>query len=81
MKRLRGIWAEGTIWVMKRWHNLMRIGKRGLSRVKEECLLSALALNLKRMVKAAMGSNHSLLFQMFSGVFYKNTIHGNLLVM
>ena len=51
MKRLRGIWAEGAFAVLKREHNLIKAKKRGLQRVKEECLLSALALNLKRMVK------------------------------
>lgn len=51
MKRLRGIWAEGAFAVLKREHNLARAKKRGLHRVHEECLLSALALNLKRMVK------------------------------
>lgn len=52
MKRLRSIWAEGTFAVLKREHNLKITIKRGLHRVKEECLLSVLALNLKRMVKA-----------------------------
>ena len=52
MKRLRGIWAEGTFAALKREHNLAKAAKRGLQRVKEECLLSALALNLKRIVKA-----------------------------
>lgn len=52
MKRLRGIWAEGAFSVLKREHNLSKAKKRGLQRVSEECLLSALALNLKRMVKA-----------------------------
>lgn len=52
MKRLRGIWAEGAFSILKREHNLARTKKRGLLRVSEECLLSALALNLKRMVRA-----------------------------
>lgn len=52
MKRLRGIWAEGTFSVLKREHGISRAKKRGLQRVYEECLFSALALNLKRMVKA-----------------------------
>lgn len=51
MKRLRAIWSEGTFAVLKREHNLKRTRKRGLERASEECLLSALALNLKRMVK------------------------------
>lgn len=52
MKRLRSIWAEGTFAALKREHNIARAKKWGLQRIYEECLLSALALNLKRMVKA-----------------------------
>ena len=52
MKRLRSIWSEGAFAVLKREHNLKRAQKRGLERVSEECLLSALALNLKRIAKA-----------------------------
>ena len=50
--RLRKIWSEGTFAVLKREHNLKRIHKRGIHRATEECLLSATALNLKRLVKA-----------------------------
>ena len=50
--RLRKIWSEGTFSVLKREHNIKRIRKRGIHRATEECLLSATALNLKRMVKA-----------------------------
>jgi transposase len=50
MKRLRGIWAEGSFAAQKREHNLSKAIKRGLHRISEECLFSALALNLKRMV-------------------------------
>jgi hypothetical protein len=52
VKRLRGIWSEGTFAALKNWHNLKRHRKRGIHRASEECLLSATALNLKRMVKA-----------------------------
>ena len=52
MKRLRAIWSEGTFAALKREHNLKQARKRGLNRMSEECLLSALALNLKRIVKA-----------------------------
>ena len=52
MKRLRAIWGEGTVVALKREHNLKQARKRGLNRMSEECLLSALALNLKRIVKA-----------------------------
>lgn len=50
--RLRRIWAEGTFAVLKREHKLKRIQKRGLQKALEECLLSATALNLKRLAKA-----------------------------
>ena len=36
---------------MKREHNLLKIRKRGILAATEECLLSAMALNLKRMAK------------------------------
>jgi hypothetical protein len=52
VKRLRGIWSEGTFAALKNWHNLKRHIKRGLHRASEECLLSATALNLKRFIKA-----------------------------
>jgi len=52
VKRLRGIWAEGTFATLKNNHNLKRHRKRGLNCATEECLLSATALNLKRFIKA-----------------------------
>lgn len=52
MMRLRKIWAEGSFSAMKRERCLSKIRKRGISAATEECLLSAMALNLKRMVKA-----------------------------
>lgn len=52
MMRKRKIWAEGSFAVMKREHNLLKIRKRGILTATEECLLSAMALNLKRMAKA-----------------------------
>ena len=54
MMRLRKIWAEGSFSVLKREHCLSKIRKRGILAVTEECLLSAMALNLKRMVKAIL---------------------------
>lgn len=50
--RLRKVWAEGTFAALKREHNLKRIHKIGIIRAEEECLFSAMALNLKRLVKA-----------------------------
>ena len=50
--RLRQIWAECTFAVLKREYKLNKIQKRGLHKATEECLLSATALNLKRLIKA-----------------------------
>ena len=58
MMRKRKIWAEGSFAVMKREHNLSTIHKRGILAAAEECLLSAMALNLKRMVKAIFSAIH-----------------------
>lgn len=52
MMRLRKIWAEGSYAVLKREHLIQRIRKRGLHNAFEECILAAIALNLKRMVAA-----------------------------
>ncbi len=50
--RLRKIWAEGSFSVLKREHCISKIRKRGILAATEECLLAAMALNLKRMVNA-----------------------------
>ena len=60
MMRLRKIWAEGSFSVLKREHCLSKIRKRGIPAVTEECLLSAMALNLKRMVRAILLTSHML---------------------
>ena len=60
MMRLRKIWAEGSFSVHKREHCLSKIRKRGIPAVTEECLLSAMALNLKRMVRAILSTSHML---------------------
>ena len=52
MMRLRKIWAEGSFSVLKREHCTSKIRKRGILAATEECLLAAMALNLKRMVNA-----------------------------
>lgn len=52
MMRLRKIWAEGSFSVLKREHCISRIRKKGILAATEECLLAAMALNLKRMVNA-----------------------------
>jgi len=48
---LRQVWCEGTFAAQKARHNLKRIHRRGLKAAEEHCLLSAIAVNLKRMVK------------------------------
>lgn len=50
--RKRQIWCEGTFAAQKRGHNLMRILRRGIEAAEDHCLLSATAMNLKRMVRA-----------------------------
>lgn len=50
--RLRQIWCEGTFAAQKWGHNLRRLFRRGLRAAEEHCLLSATALNLKRMINA-----------------------------
>lgn len=49
--RLRQIWCEGTFAIQKWIHNLTRVLRRGLEAAEDHCLLSATALNLKRMIK------------------------------
>ncbi len=50
--RLRQIWCEGNFAHQKEQHNLRRTFKRGIEKITEQCLFSACALNLKRLVKA-----------------------------
>lgn len=48
---LRQIWCEGSFAAQKWMHNLRRLFRRGLEAAEDHCLLSATALNLKRMVR------------------------------
>ena len=48
---LRQIWSEGTFAAQKARHNLSRLYRRGLEAAEEHCLMSAIAMNLKRMAK------------------------------
>lgn len=50
--RKRQIWCEGAFAAQKWGHNLTRILRRGLEAAEDHCLLSATALNLKRMIRA-----------------------------
>ena len=62
MMRLRKIWAEGSFSVLKREHCISKIRKRGILAATEECLLAAMALNLKRMAKCHLSLSQNLLF-------------------
>ena len=62
---LRQIWCEGNFSHQKENHNLKRTRKWGIERVTEQCLLSACALNLKRMVKLLKGEFSRLIYTVF----------------
>jgi transposase len=49
--RKRAIWCEGTFAAQKARHNLKQLYRRGIEAAQAHCLLSATAINLKRMVK------------------------------
>jgi transposase len=51
VQKLRRVWCEGSFGTMKTKHNLFKTYKRGIEKILEQCLFSALALNLKRMIK------------------------------
>ncbi|MDQ0888882.1 transposase [Paenibacillus sp. V4I9] len=52
IQKQRKVWCEGTFGWLKEKHNLRKTYKRGIVKIQEQCLFSALAINLKRMVKA-----------------------------
>ena len=54
---LRQIWCEGTFAAQKARHNLRRLYRRGLEAAEDHCLLSAIAVNLKRMAKCTRGKS------------------------
>ena len=51
--RLRQIWCEGTFAIQKRCRNLTQLLRRGREAAEDHCLLSAAALNLKRLIRNA----------------------------
>ena len=67
--RLRKIWCEGNFSHQKAEHNLRRTYKRGIECVTEQCLLSACAMNLIRLVKAANAVFIHCLGAIFQGLF------------
>jgi hypothetical protein len=52
----RQIWCEGTFAAQKAKHNLRQMVRRGLQAAKDHCLLSACALNLRRLIKGSAGA-------------------------
>ena len=51
VQRLRKIWCEGTFSHQKARHCMIRAKMRGIVQTTGQCLLSACAVNLKRMIK------------------------------
>jgi len=56
VQRKRRVYCEGNFALQKDNHNLRRTRKRGNAKVTEHCLFSAMALNLKRLVKHLKGN-------------------------
>jgi len=54
--RKRQLWCEGTFAAQKARHNLRQMFRRGLRAAADHCLLSACAVNLKRLVKETAGA-------------------------
>ena len=48
----RQVWCEGTFAIQKRRHNLTGVLRRGLGAAEDHCLLSSVALNLRRMIQS-----------------------------
>lgn len=73
LMRLRKIWCEGNFSHQKERHNLRRTRKWGIGKLTEQCLLSACALNLKRMVKClkkeAAASFHTISARAIRGMW------------
>jgi len=51
VQRLRRIYCEGNFALQKDNHSLRKIRRRGSKSASEHCLMSAMALNLKRLVR------------------------------
>ena len=70
--RLRQIWCEGNFSHQKANHNLKRVRTRGLGKAFMHCLLSATALNLKRMVKLLTRQLLLRKIQLFEHIYVQN---------
>jgi imidazolonepropionase-like amidohydrolase len=49
--KLQQIWCEASFAAHKRSHNLTRVLRRGSEAAEDHCLLSAVVMNLKRVIK------------------------------
>ena len=70
--RLRQIWCEGNFSHQKANHNLKRVRTRGLGKAFMHCLLSATALNLKRMVKLLTSQLPLRKIQLLAHIYVQN---------
>jgi len=57
IQRLRKIWCEGTFSHQKARHCMSRAKMRGIVQTTGQCLLSACAVNIKRMIKWMKGGS------------------------
>ena len=67
--RLRQIWCEGNHSHQKARHCLSRAKMRGIEKVMEQCLMSACALNLIRLVKGLKKQRNTSVFTHIFDVF------------
>jgi transposase len=65
--RKRQIWCEGNNSHQKARHCLTRAKMRGIEKVREQCLMSSLALNLKRLVKKLKRLDGTAVFRNYFG--------------
>jgi len=67
--RLRQIWCEGNFSHQKARHCLSRAKMRGIEKVTEQCLMSACALNLIRLVKGLKKQRNTSAYSYIGSVF------------
>lgn len=67
--KLRQIWCEGNFSHQKARHCLTRAKMWGIEKMREQCLMSSCALNLKRLVKRLKRTRKSASPSLETGVF------------
>jgi len=72
VQRLRKIWCEGTFSHQKARHCMSRAKMRGIVQTKGQCLLSACAVNIKRMVSWLKRANNTPLIPLISLKLFSN---------